>query len=484
VPGELAAGATVAGFRLQRVIGRGERSVVYEATQSGLDRRVALKLLAADSALEVRFRRLQWPEHRNVVPLYAAGAWEHGQYLAMQLVPGPALSDAGRLTPARRLDILTQVAAALDAAHAAGIVHGSVTARDVLLGGDGRALLSDFGLGAADATAQSDLAAFATLVREWLGDTAGSARGRRRARAPVLAVVAATALAGAIVLVSSGSKQPQRAPAALHGTQILGAALTPTGVQSRGCDGALPSPASPQCTLLQTRLPGRLVAASRTGAIRRWAVRGAQGELALQVLRPRGAAFEAIARTPYVRVADSGLHAFAANLAIRAGDIAGLQLAPGATIGVRKAQGAATARSFGPLTFAARPVQRSGFADEVQLRVEYVPGARAHTPGLLSGRAAAQAPVGRALDARVVETAPGEVRTVTLVRSGERIAVDLRDARRRLLRLPVGGADPRGRLLAFDTLGEPTVRLRWRNPDGAAVSHDYAIGSLSIVPSG
>ncbi|MCW3064185.1 MAG: hypothetical protein JWN32_1357, partial [Solirubrobacterales bacterium] len=41
----------------------------------------------------------------------------------------------------------------------------------------------------------------------------------------------------------------------------------------------------------------------------------------------------------------------------------------------------------------------------------------------------------------------------------------------------------RGRLLSFDTLGEPTVRLRWRNPDGRTVSHDYAVGSRSLAPS-
>ena len=128
--------------------------------------------------------------------------------------------------------------------------------------------------------------------------------------------------------------------------------------------------------------------------------------------------------------------------------------------------------------------QRSGFDYEVALRVEYLPGARAHTPGLLSGRAAQQAPAGSEVGNREVEPRAGEVRTVTLVKIGERIVVDLHAGRRRLIRLPVAGADPRGRLLAFDTFGEPTVQLRWRNPDGRLVSHSYAVGSRSITPSG
>ena len=63
--------------------------MVYEALQVGLDRRVALKLLRAEDDLS---GPLAWPEHPRVVRLYAAGSWDRGRYLAMQLVRGPTLA--------------------------------------------------------------------------------------------------------------------------------------------------------------------------------------------------------------------------------------------------------------------------------------------------------------------------------------------------------------------------------------------------------
>jgi hypothetical protein len=69
---------------------------------------------------------------------------------------------------------------------------------------------------------------------------------------------------------------------------------------------------------------------------------------------------------------------------------------------------------------------------------------------------------------------------VALVTLSGRIAVDLFRGRRRLARVPVADAASPGTLLRFDTLGEPTVRLRWRNPGGGLVSHDYAVGATSL----
>src|SRR4051795_6415551 len=123
---DLPAGSVIAGFRLERVIGRGSRATVYEATQLSLDRRVALKVMH-DGDLAERVRRLEWPEHPGAVSLFGAGDSEHGPWLAMRLLPGDTLE-----TRAAPLD---RVAAALDCAHAAGIVHGDVTARNVLVAG-------------------------------------------------------------------------------------------------------------------------------------------------------------------------------------------------------------------------------------------------------------------------------------------------------------------------------------------------------------
>ena len=83
----LPAGTLIAGFRIDRLIGRGSRATVYEATQLSLNRRVALKVMD-DRALVDRVRRLTWPEHPGSVSLFAAGDSEHGPWLAMRLVPG------------------------------------------------------------------------------------------------------------------------------------------------------------------------------------------------------------------------------------------------------------------------------------------------------------------------------------------------------------------------------------------------------------
>jgi hypothetical protein len=506
--GDLPLGSVVAGFVVERVIGRGSRSVVYEAAQVGLERRVALKLVASDPELEARSRCIEWPDHPHVVRLYAAGACEQGQFFAMQLIPGPTLAtlvEAGELEPAGMVRALTDVAAALDAAHAAGIVHGCVSLRNVLVAPGGNALLSDFGLGAADASAESDRAAFAALVRDCLGDfspaptAAGIVRAaaatlpeperasRRGWRARLLEVGALAVAAALVAVLAWPDTDTRPVPPVLQGAQALGSSLAAAGVDSVDCDGRPPAGGSPHCILVQTKLPGRRLSVSRAGAIRRWAVRGARGKLALEVLRRRGQTFEAVARTPYVRIPDAGLNVLPANLSIRPGDVVGLQVTPGAAVGVSRAvEGAATARSFAALAFTARRVDHpegTGFDHEVLLRVEYVPGARAALRGVLSGQAAARAPAGRQLSSRDVETGDGTLRTVALVRVADRIAVELLDAERRLVRLPVADAHPRGRLMRFDTLGEPTVRLRWRNPGGEVVGHDYAVGSRSIAPS-
>jgi hypothetical protein len=365
-------------------------------------------------------------------------------------------------------------------------VHGSVAARNVLFGPDGRVLLSDFGLGDAGAGPESDRAAFEELARSAADLLPASYSGARR-RAVVAGIgVAAVIAAAAATLGGPGAKPPRVTPV-LKGAIVLGSKLPATGVDSLDCDGQIPTGASRQCTLFQTRLAGRNQVVRSSGAVRRWAVRGARGQLALQVLRLHRGVFQSIARTDYVNVPDRRLHILAANLPVRAGDLVGLQVAPGAAVGVLRAvKGATTARSFASLAFNARPIDsgaKSGFDYEILLRVEYVPGARVDLPGLLSGRAAERAPRGDQLASRDVEPRQGQLRTLALVRLPAAIAVDLFDAGRRLERLVVAGADVRGRVLGFDGFGEPIVRLHWRNPDGQSVDRDYAVGSRSIAPS-
>jgi len=226
--------------------------------------------------------------------------------------------------------------------------------------------------------------------------------------------------------------------------------------------------------------------ARRDGVIRRWAVRGARGEVALRVLRRRGDRFTSVAGSEYERIPDVGVHVVPANLPVRAGDRVGLEVTPGAAIGVRPGgRATATARWFGPLNWRSRPLEDgkgSGFDHELLLRVEYLPGAVSRSPGTLTGRAARLAPSGRELDAREVDLSRGVVRKAAVVNVRDRIAIDLFAGRHRLERLVIAGADARGTLLSLTAYGQPAVSVSWRNPDGRALSLGYLVNAGSLVP--
>jgi hypothetical protein len=154
---ELSPGAEFAGCRIEAVAGRGGMGVVYRATELSLGRPVALKLLAPERARDAEFReRFQREsrmaaaiDHPNVIPVYAAGEQDGSLYLVMRYVGGTdlhaLLREQGALSPAHAADVVAQVAAALDAAHRAGLVHRDVKPANVLLAGN-HAYLSDFGL--------------------------------------------------------------------------------------------------------------------------------------------------------------------------------------------------------------------------------------------------------------------------------------------------------------------------------------------------
>jgi ketosteroid isomerase-like protein len=154
---ELEQGDEFAGCRIEAVAGRGGMGVVYRATELSLGRPVALKLLPPDRAGDREFReRFQREsrmaaaiDHPNVIPVYAAGEHDGSLYLVMRYVAGTdlhaLLRDHGALEPERAAELVAQVASALDAAHAAGLVHRDVKPANVLLAGD-HAYLSDFGL--------------------------------------------------------------------------------------------------------------------------------------------------------------------------------------------------------------------------------------------------------------------------------------------------------------------------------------------------
>jgi len=151
-------GTELAGYQIEGVIGRGGMSVVYLAEHVRLGRKVALKVLAPELAGSERFHDRFLREsklaasidHPNIVPIYDADESEGVLYIAMRYVEGSdlkqAIRDQGRLEPLRTSTIVDQIASALDAAHARGLVHRDVKPANVLLTPDDHVYVSDFGL--------------------------------------------------------------------------------------------------------------------------------------------------------------------------------------------------------------------------------------------------------------------------------------------------------------------------------------------------
>jgi hypothetical protein len=463
---DLTPGTLIAGFRVERVIGRGSQATVYEATQLSLNRRVALKVMR-DRSLADRVRHLRWPHHRGAVGLFAAGDSEHGPWLAMKLVPH------ARNLGSRRAD-LGDVQAALAQAHSEGLVHGAVTPRNVLVDRDGRAYLSDFGLAEREATADEDRAALDTLVRE---------RSPRRGSRRVLALgggIAAAAIAVAAVLAGAGSDEGSsvEVPPAPSGARSIGSDLGPGQVESVDCNGRKPSGASLACTISQRDLRGRAVVVPADGTITSWAVRGARGPIALQVLRGRDDRLAQVDRSPLAPISGPEPRAVRTNLPVARGDRVALEVSPTATVGFRRSGPRASVdRWFGTLVVPSRAPDRppgTGLDRELLLRVDIDTRVRRPTGTQLRGDRAMNARPGRRVAARAVPIAGDEGRSVTCVVVGGAVALDLFDEATRIGRAFVPAADAGGRLVALTT-GPSAARLRWRNPDGRVVTRRFGV---------
>jgi len=144
-------------FRLVREIGRGGMGIVYEAEQEPLGRRVALKVLPAGAALDerlsIRFlkeaRAAARLDHPGIVHVFTSGRAQGVLYFAMELIEGRSLAElvaGGPMDPDAAARIAAEVARALDHAHRSGLVHRDVKPENILLGPDGRARITDFGL--------------------------------------------------------------------------------------------------------------------------------------------------------------------------------------------------------------------------------------------------------------------------------------------------------------------------------------------------
>ena len=328
-------GEVFAGHLIEAEIGRGGMGIVLLARSVALDRRRAIKLIApelsADPGFAARFRResrlAAAVEHPNVVGVHHAGEEDGLLYIVMPFIDGVDLARLladGPLSPPRVARILTEVAAGLDAAHAAGLVHRDVKPANVLIErGDGdrreRVYLTDFGISkpvAAETGTDSTGATALTGFGEVLGTADYTAPeqiedGRSDARSDVysLACVAYHALTGEppfrrdseLGTLIAHTKAPRPAataanpelPAAIDRPLSDGMAIDPdrrprsAGVLARRIDAVLSGRRDPERGSSTTR-PGE-----GSGAGRRVAI----GALALLVLAAVAAAAVLVSRS-------------------------------------------------------------------------------------------------------------------------------------------------------------------------------------------
>jgi serine/threonine protein kinase len=182
-PGAIISGALPRPFgkyTLTRELGRGAMGAVFEARDSALDRRVALKLMLPSDHPDPReaaheeqlFRREAQlcgglAKHPNIVSVYEAGTIENRRYISMEFVDGVPLSNwtqERRPSLRTRIRVLRDVAQAVHHAHQAGILHRDLKPKNVLIDAQGRPYVTDFGMAKRASTSEGSTASSASSV--------------------------------------------------------------------------------------------------------------------------------------------------------------------------------------------------------------------------------------------------------------------------------------------------------------------------------
>ncbi|AZE92027.1 serine/threonine-protein kinase [Pseudomonas orientalis] len=146
----------IPGYAIEGEIGEGAMANVYLATQRSLERKVALKVMAAALAADPTFcerflregKTLARLSHPHTVTIHDIGNVGELYYMAMEYLPNGTLKEriAAGLTPEQGVTLIRQIASALGYAHAQGLVHRDVKPANILFRADGTAVLSDFGI--------------------------------------------------------------------------------------------------------------------------------------------------------------------------------------------------------------------------------------------------------------------------------------------------------------------------------------------------
>jgi eukaryotic-like serine/threonine-protein kinase len=154
---ELGVGTELGHYRIDGVIGRGGMGIVYRATDTKLNRPVAIKFLivaVADPQAQRRFRQeaqtASGLNHPHIVTVHDVGESDGRQYIVSELIDGGTLDEWSvanrRRTWRQSVELLTGVADGIAAAHAAGVLHRDIKPGNVLIASNGYAKLADFGL--------------------------------------------------------------------------------------------------------------------------------------------------------------------------------------------------------------------------------------------------------------------------------------------------------------------------------------------------
>jgi len=144
-------------YRLLEVIGRGGMGVVYRAQQLSLNRDVAIKMIQENRPLSPENRQRFFAEaeanarldHPGIVPLYEVNEYQGHPYFSMQLIRGETLADRLRQGPLPQREaarIMVEVCRAIGFAHARGVLHRDIKPSNVMIDGQGKLRVTDFGL--------------------------------------------------------------------------------------------------------------------------------------------------------------------------------------------------------------------------------------------------------------------------------------------------------------------------------------------------